>query len=145
VKVAPPYEHSEKSDMSELRARAVGLLKMGLFALVLGSWGCGSLGPAGCTDEFLFGVLATVVDAVDGSPVIDGLVGTLTEGQFREEMGVFGNTLQGAGERAGRYDLTVMAEGYDALTLSPIQVESDACHVKPVNVTVGLNKSTVSG
>jgi hypothetical protein len=110
---------------------------------VLLSTACGVTEPKGiiCTREFRYGVTATVTDAADGSQETEGLSGILAEGSYREEMGVGGNVLAGAGERAGLYELTVMADGYVTWTQGNIEVTADECHVEPVSLTVLLHPS----
>jgi hypothetical protein len=110
---------------------------------VLLSTACGVTEPKGiiCTREFRYGVTATVTDAADGSQETEGLSGILAEGSYREEMGVGGNVLAGAGERAGLYELTVMADGYVTWTQGDIEVTADECHVEPVSLTVLLHPS----
>jgi hypothetical protein len=110
---------------------------------VLLSTACGVTEPKGiiCTREFRYGVTATVTDAADGSQETEGLSGILAEGSYREEMGVGGNVLAGAGERAGLYELTVMADGYVTWTQGDIEVTADECHVEPVSLAVLLHPS----
>ena len=110
---------------------------------VLLSTACGVTEPKGiiCTREFRYGVTATVTDAADGSQETEGLSGILAEGSYREEMGVGGNVLAGAGERAGLYELTVMADGYVTWTQGDIQVTADECHVESVSLAVLLHPS----
>jgi hypothetical protein len=108
---------------------------------------CGVTEPQGviCTREFRYGVEATVTDAADGAQATGGLSGVLAEGSYREEMGVGGNVLIGAGERAGLYELTVMADGYVTWTQNDIEVTADECHVDPVSLEVLLHRSVQPG
>ena len=115
-----------------------------VLSLLLGSLGCGIVGPVGCTAEVRFGVVVTVVDALDGAFVTEGLFGVLVDGSFREEMEVFENTVRGAAERKGRYELTIMADGYTSFTERGIDVNADFCHVLPVAITAELEKSALS-
>ena len=108
---------------------------------------CGVTEPQGiiCTTEFRYGVTATVTDAADGAQATEGLSGLLAEGSYREEMEVGGNVLVGAGERAGLYQLTVMADGYVTWTQNDIEVTADECHVDPVSLEVLLHRSVQPG
>lgn len=115
-----------------------------VLSLLLGGLGCGIVGPVGCTADVRFGVVVTVVDALDGAFVTEGLFGVLVDGSFREEMEVFENTLRGAAEREGQYDLTIVADGYSSLTQRGIEVNADFCHVVPVGITAELEKSALS-
>lgn len=94
-----------------------------------------------CTTEFVYGLRVTVVDAATNAPVDQGLEGTLTEGTYVEEMevvGLDGNILQGAGERAGTYTLEIRADGYETFTESGIVVTENECHVNPVSLLAEL-------
>jgi len=44
----------------------------------------------------------------------------------------------GAGERAGTYQLTASAQGYEDLNQSDIVITADACHVIPVAMTLEM-------
>ena len=106
---------------------------------------CGVVEPEliACTTDFRYGVTATVTDAADGTQVTEVLSAVLVEGSYREEMEVQGNLLVGAGERAGLYQLTVMADGFVTWDQSDIEVTADECHVDPVNLSVPLQRSGV--
>ena len=91
--------------------------------------------------DFRYGVTATVTDGADGTQVNEGLSAVLAEGSYREEMEVRGDLLVGAGERAGLYQLTVMAHGFVTWSQSEIEVTADECHVDPVNLSVLLQPS----
>ena len=115
---------------------------------VLLSTACGVTEPQGiiCTREFRYGVMVRgVTDAADGAQVTEGLSGVLAEGSYREEMEVGGNVLVGAGERAGLYELTGMADGYVTWTQNDIEVTADECHVDPVSLEVLLHRSVQPG
>jgi len=89
--------------------------------------------------------MATVTDAADGAQATEGLSGVLVEGSYREEMEVGGNVLFGAGERAGLYELTIVADGYVTWTQNDIEVTADECHVDPVRLEVQLHRSVQTG
>jgi hypothetical protein len=60
-------------------------------------------------------------------------------------MEVWGNALVGAGERAGLYELTIMADGYVTWTQSALEVTADECHVDPVSLEALLHRSVQPG
>jgi hypothetical protein len=53
-------------------------------------------------------------------------------------MEVYGNTLLGAGEQAGKYAIVVSASGYKLWTRTDVEVTEDECHVKTVPLTARL-------
>jgi hypothetical protein len=117
--------------------------------LLLSSFGCGIFGPEFCTAGRRWGVSVTVIDALDGSSITEGLAGVLVDGSFREDMLVFENILVGAGERAGRYDLTITTDGYAVFARGGIKVNrpswrSSCRHVETVHITAELESSSPS-
>lgn len=91
-----------------------------------------------CTLEFVYGVNVTVTDSATGEP-IEGATLTLTDGDYSEAMeDLSAGSYAGAGERAGTYDLTIEAEGFDSALIENIVVESDICHVVPVALDIAL-------
>lgn len=106
---------------------------------------CDPDGGLVCTTEFVYGVQVTAVDAATNVPVTDGLEGTLTDGAYVEEMQVQGNTLLGAGERAGTYDLEVRANGYETVVDSGIVVTENECHVNPVSLLAEMTVDATGG
>ena len=44
----------------------------------------------------------------------------------------------GAGERAGMYSLTVVADGFETITVDAIFVDADECHVIGVSKQIAL-------
>lgn len=98
-----------------------------------------------CTAEFVYGVEVTAVDAATNAPVTDGLEGTLTEGDYSEEMRRFENLLQGAGERPGTYDLEIRANGYETVNESGIVVTENECHVDRVSLLAEMTVDATTG
>ncbi len=91
-----------------------------------------------CTELYAYGVSATVTDARTGR-TISGAVLTLTDGAYTETMQPFpSGGYVGAGERAGTYTLTTVADGYVSKTIEDIVVTADVCHVIGVHVDVRL-------
>jgi hypothetical protein len=96
-----------------------------------------------CTADFRFGVVVEVRDAVTGAPAADGARLTVRDGEYVETTearvpspdALF---LQGAGERAGTYDVTVQKSGYQDWTRTGVRVREDECHVIPVQLDARL-------
>jgi hypothetical protein len=86
----------------------------------------------------VFGVVITALDASSGQPVTSGLSGVLSDGSYHEDMEVLANQLVGAGERAGRYSVSVTASRYRAWVQHEIRVEANECHVQPVRLEAKL-------
>ena len=59
-------------------------------------------------------------------------------GSRSDPMEVFGNTLLGAGEQAGVFDVVVTAPGYEIWTQAQVRVREDECHVIPVQLDADL-------
>ncbi|MGI8617926.1 MAG: hypothetical protein ACR2L6_02410, partial [Gemmatimonadaceae bacterium] len=69
-----------------------------------------------------------------------------TEGSYKDSVGVnAGGQLVAAGERAGRYTVTVGHAGYVPFTQSPVVVNEDQCHVIPVTVQARLFRAPDPG
>ena len=117
---------------------AVGLI-VALFA------GCSddSTGPIVCTEEFVYGISIAVRDGATGEAAAVGAEGTITEGDYVETLGVFGDdTLFGAGERAGTYDVRITKDGYEDWTAARVTVTADECHVRTVFLQANLVPSS---
>jgi hypothetical protein len=100
--------------------------------------GCDVTDPEACTAEIRYGIVVEVYNLADGRPIVDGLAGLLREGEYAEEMSVNENLVQGAPERAGTYDLTITAEGYETLRQNGISVRENECHVETRTLTAEL-------
>jgi hypothetical protein len=103
--------------------------------------GCGddSTGPIACTEEFRYGITIEVRDGATGEGAAVGAEGTLTEGAYVEELMIFGDdTMLGAGERAGTYDVLITKTGFEDWTASRVTVTADECHVHPVGLQANL-------
>jgi hypothetical protein len=100
--------------------------------------GCDVTDPGACTAEIRYGISVEVYNLADGRPVVEGLAGVLQEGEYSEEMSVRENLVQGAPERAGTYDLTITAEGYETLRQNGISVRENECHVETRTLTAEL-------
>jgi hypothetical protein len=86
-----------------------------------------------CTTDFRFGLNVEVRDAVTGAPAADGARLIARDGDYVETVEgppVPGMTfLQAAGERPGRYTVTIQKTGYQDWTRDNIWVRDDGCHV----------------
>ena len=86
-----------------------------------------------CTELYAYGLTVRLSDAATGDP-ISGATLVLTEGAYVETMQELSAEFNpgayvGAGERPGRYTLTVQAEGYQSTVIEDIVVIADICHV----------------
>ena len=95
-----------------------------------------------CTTELRFGIAVEVRDAVTGAPAADGARLIARDGDYVEIVEgppVPGMTfLQAAGERAGRYTVTIQKTGYQDWTRSNVWVRDAGCHVVTVRFEARL-------
>ena len=64
---------------------------------------------------------------------------TLSEGAYQEILEEwYPGEYAGAGERAGTYALTVVANGFETVTVDEIVVDADECHVIGVSNQIAL-------
>ena len=95
--------------------------------------------PIICTEEFRFGLSIRVLDGATGAGAAVGAQGTITEGDYVEQLQVFGDDgMYGAGERAGTYDIRITKQGYEEWTASQVTVTADECHVQTVSLQANL-------
>ncbi len=114
-------------------------LAIPLIAAALAGCAEDSTGPIACTEEFRYGITIEVRDGGTGEPAALGAEGTLTEGDYVEALMVFGDdTMLGAGERAGTYDVLITKPGFEDWTASRVTVTADECHVQPVALQANL-------
>ena len=117
---------------------------IGLTALALSS--CASTDePVVCTEEFRYGILVTAVDAGTDQSLMIGAAGELVDGSHRESLqfvpspATENSVMVGAGERPGRYLVTVSHPGYQEWRQDDVLVTADACHVNPVILEARLD------
>ena len=95
-----------------------------------------------CTTELRPGLAVEVRDAVTGAPAADGARLIARDGDYVEIVEgppVPGMTfLQAAGERAGRYTVTIQKAGYQDWTRDNIWVRDGGCHVVTVRFEARL-------
>jgi hypothetical protein len=99
--------------------------------------------PVVCTTEYVYGLEIVLIDSETGGPTGLGTIAVITDGDYEEralceDRGPLGVAAVAAGERAGNYDITVDAEGYEAWTRGNVRVTADECHVKTVRITAEL-------
>jgi len=110
----------------------------GISVLAAGLVACSEPQGIACTLEFRYGLSITVLDGA-GAPAADGALGLAVEGSYVDTMMVFlPETLVGAGERAGTYDITITKDGFMTWTAENITVTADECHVIPVSLDANL-------
>lgn len=103
--------------------------------------GCGddSTGPILCTQEFRYGISIQVRDGATGEGAAIGAEGAITEGDYSEILMVFGDdTMLGAGEREGTYDIRITKPGFADWMASQVTVTADECHVQTVLLEANL-------
>jgi hypothetical protein len=90
-------------------------------------------------------LLATLLtDALSGNALAAGSTLTIREGDYSESWTeAFGNTMAGAWERAGTYEVSIAREGYHTWMQSGLVVNEDDCHVIPVTLDVALEAISV--
>jgi hypothetical protein len=93
-----------------------------------------------CTTEARSGIVVDVTDADTGLPIATATV-TLAEGDYVEVLGPddgFDGSYAGAWERAGVYEVEVIAAGYAPGAANGVRVEQDDCHVDGVRIAIAL-------
>lgn len=108
--------------------------------LVLG--GCNdSTGPV-CTDELVFGILGTAVDAETNANITSGAFLIASAGTYRDSVGVNANgQLAAAAEQPGTFMITIGHPGYFSFVRNNVVVAHDGCHVIPVTLQATLTSS----
>lgn len=115
----------------------------GAVALLLLVTGCTTPFGGVCTTQFVYGVTVTVLDDGSGEAIADGATLTIRDSGYVEIVtdSFDGRTLSGAGERAGRYTLTVERPGYLKWVQDGVVVIRGECHVTPVSLEARLTAS----
>lgn len=104
--------------------------------------GCDLPFTRACTTDFRYGVVVEVRDSVTGAPAAAGARLVVRDGAYADTSDQLPFTeplmLQAAGERGGRYDLTVQKPDYRDWTRTGVRVWEDGCHVIPVRLEARL-------
>ncbi|WP_341214955.1 hypothetical protein [uncultured Wocania sp.] len=87
--------------------------------------------PINCTEQFVFGINVTLIDATTSNKIITGVTLSIKDGDYEEILMTHDSidSFWGAGERPGNYIITVTSNDYQTYVSDPIQVLSDECHV----------------
>jgi hypothetical protein len=94
-----------------------------------------------CSQVYVYGIVVQVKDP-SGNPVPNAQV-VIRDGNYTENLSQMDTPsptgiYQGAGERPGKYDLTVSAPGYAPQTFENLVVSGGVCHVSQVTKEVSL-------
>ncbi|MDO6763419.1 hypothetical protein [Agarivorans sp. 1_MG-2023] len=127
--------------MKSWRYYSVGLVGLALL-------GCNSEEAGfGCPDVVNPGIAITVLDDKTGDAISCGSSATLQESSYEETLthpeGITcepKHTLQGAIERVGFYNVTVMKQGYEHWYAYDVEVSEGVCGVDTVQLEVRLVK-----
>lgn len=123
-----------------------GSRRVTTIALLLASLSAGSgcaLAPENCTAHYRFGLTVLVRDSSTASPAGDGAIVTAQDGSYVETLTAFPGawdsvTFVGAGERPGRYAISVSKPGYRSWVRRGVRVGEDGCHVQGVTIEARL-------
>jgi hypothetical protein len=131
-----------------MNSKIIKLSLLGLFFLV----GCDEKTTEDgdvyiCTAEWVPALRIDVYDKEAGVPNACGATITIQDGDFVEELSnkngdncKEGFTFSMAGERKGKYDITVIKEGYIDWVQYDTVVTSNLCHVNTITVQAYLDK-----
>ena len=106
--------------------------------------GCGNIvnGGYACTLDFRYGISATARDAATNADITSGAYMVVTEGSYRDSVSANpGGRLAAAGERAGRYSVSIGHPGYASFFQTNVVVNRDECHVIPVQLEARLPRN----
>lgn len=123
--------------MQEPTARRV-TFAFGCWTLLLALIGCSR--PVACDTAALLGLRVAVRDARTEEILTKRATAIARDGEFKEALGYSGDSLTGAAERPGVYDVTVSSPGYQTWRRDAIEVVKDGCHVRPVSLLADLEK-----
>ena len=127
----------DRTERPERGVRVGGVVAFGIAAVLLAACDDRFVGPA-CTADFRYGLSITVLDEL-GRPAAAGATGLAVDGEFTDTLEVFGaDTMVGAGERAGTYDITISKPGHMTWSAENVTVTADECHVHGVALQANL-------
>lgn len=109
--------------------------------VVCAGTGC-ALGGENCTADYRYGLTVVVLDSVTGASATDSAVVTAQDGMYIDTLALSFDSLAfvGAGERSGRYAITVVKPGYRDWVRTGVRVGEDGCHVRGVSVEARLQR-----
>jgi hypothetical protein len=100
-----------------------------------------------CTGEWVPAVVVRIRDDKTGAPLAESALAVVKEKEYADTLDPFEYTKegllrsrQGAGERAGTYDVIVTRRGYSPWQAHAVKVERDECHVKPAYLEARLER-----
>ena len=82
-----------------------------------------------CTDEARAGIVVRLTDQQSGAALVGADVEAVDGTYVEKLMGPPDGTSDGAFERTGTYTVTVNLSGYTPMTVQPVEVKNDQCHV----------------
>ncbi len=91
-----------------------------------------------CTEQYVYGLTITVLDATNHQLIGDAATVVAIDGNYSEDFMFLTESFVGAGERAGNYIVTVSTEGYETYTTQTITLLEDECHVIPQSFNILL-------
>ena len=113
----------------------------GLLTIVSSLSAC-NIGSYACTDSVEPGIVLEIRDSVSGAGLAAHALATVVDGGFTDSLRFVSDPdsayQYGLDERAGTYNLTVSAAGYQQWTLNSITVPDGACHVQTVRLLARL-------
>lgn len=96
---------------------------------------CGT-DPRPCTANIEPAITVRVVDAGTGEDITDGALGVVSDDAYTDSLrpaafdaGQRVTLLRAADERPGTYGVFVERDGYQAVSLTAVEVTADECHV----------------
>lgn len=119
-----------------------------IFAFLVTLSSCDFNSEINCTDEAVAGIQLNVFEKQSKQPVYCGLSVTFQDSSYEEiintpsdENCYSSNSLLGAFERPGLYNITVNKAGYESWYAYNVEViKANECHVETISVDVNLVK-----
>jgi len=113
--------------------------------LATATWSCGLTDPGACTTSIEPGIVVTIQDAIDRTPLAETAIGNVYDGTYVGPLvpnGFLGDgtmiSRKAADERPGRYTVVVTHPGYREWRVENVVVRAGACHVGTVNLVAAL-------
>jgi hypothetical protein len=128
--------------------RRGGPAEVKAWGLLLGALAAGAIAACdlpftgSCSTDFRYGIIVEVRDSVTGAAAAVDARLIVRDGTYADTSDQLPFTdpliLRAAGERGGRYDLTIQKAGYHEWTRAGVRVREDRCHVIPVRLEARL-------